>query len=127
MEGVDRIKEEMQRFSTPHLQIYSLWRWELYVMEIFKMWNLEVFGWIDLEVEDGKTEINELDDLLISFNKDKVDELVIRRCNNTSLMWKKLGMKQNMILQKYRLKWTREGDMISKYGLVDLATRSKKD
>lgn len=56
-----------------------------------------------------------------------MDELVIRRCNTTSLMWKKLGMKQNMLLQKSRLKWTREGDIIRKYGLVDLATRSKKD
>ena len=68
-----------------------------------------------MEVEVGKEKINELDDILISCNEEKVDEFVIRRSNVASLTWKKLMMKENMLLQKSRLKLIRESDMINKY------------
>lgn len=68
-----------------------------------------------MEVKVGKEKINELDDLLISYNKDKVDKFVIRRSNVASFTWKKLMMKENMFLQKSRLKLIREGDMNNKY------------
>ncbi|KAI5414676.1 hypothetical protein KIW84_040231 [Lathyrus oleraceus] len=53
-----------------------------------KKWNKEVFGWHDLKVKEGVEDINVVDKLL---------------------------SRDNMMIQKYRVKWTREGDFNSRY------------
>lgn len=44
-----------------------------------------------------------------------MDEVVAKKSVSTSRMWKNLMIKENMILQKSRLKWGRKGDSNSRF------------
>ncbi|XP_058787450.1 uncharacterized protein LOC131661827 [Vicia villosa] len=73
-------------------------------------WNKEVFGRIDLEIEEGVRDINCGDELLNEMEGDFQSEFLQNRKEATSRFWNKLRIKENMLLQKSRLKWLNEGD-----------------
>lgn len=60
-------------------------------------------------------EINKMDKFLASCVENKVDELIIRRSNVVSSMWRNLEIKDDMLIQKARIRWTRDGDLRTKY------------
>ncbi|XP_058783440.1 uncharacterized protein LOC131658124 [Vicia villosa] len=75
-----------------------------------RWWNLNIFGKIYLEMEEEVNELNELDDM------DMVDELVLedkRKASRKFLF--NLKIKENMIIQKARMKWLNDGDVNSKF------------
>ncbi|KAI5397407.1 hypothetical protein KIW84_063282 [Lathyrus oleraceus] len=80
-----------------------------------RRWNKEVFGWYDLKVEEGVEEINTVDKLLSSCMDNEVKELVDRRSKAISSIWRNLSIKDNMLIQKSRVKWIQEGNLNSRY------------
>lgn len=75
-----------------------------------KVWNKEVFGKFDLEVEDGVCNINRLDEKLdpvanISFMED-----ISLRKEASSKFWRNFRIKEKMLLNRSKLSWLREGD-----------------
>ncbi|XP_058783877.1 uncharacterized protein LOC131658622 [Vicia villosa] len=83
--------------------------WFLISEEVMDRWGV-VFGRYDLNVEEGKRCINLYDELLESGNEESNKEVVNRRREASCRFWKDLQIKENMLLQKSRLNWLREGD-----------------
>ncbi|XP_058752845.1 uncharacterized protein LOC131626046 [Vicia villosa] len=79
------------------------------------VWNKEVFGKRDLEIEEDIRAINEADKLLESCREEASEEILAIRSEATSRMWKDIRVKENLIFQKSRSKWENEGDINSRY------------
>ncbi|XP_058746742.1 uncharacterized protein LOC131619688 [Vicia villosa] len=73
-------------------------------------WSANIFGKIDLDMEEGVREINSIDDL----DPDIVVEEDVRG-NANRKFWLNLKIKENMIKQKARVRWINDGDVNSKY------------
>ncbi|XP_058742324.1 uncharacterized protein LOC131614788 [Vicia villosa] len=80
------------------------------IKERLRWWNNTVFGKFDLEVEEGVRELNEADDCEVLG-----DEIQAIKGKASSRFWLSLKIKENMLIQKSRLKWLNDGDFNSKY------------
>ncbi|CAK8531364.1 unnamed protein product [Lathyrus sativus] len=80
-----------------------------------KLWSKEFFGWYDLKVEEEVDVINGVDLALMSAANEEVESLVLKRSEACRVVWHNLHIKDNMIFQKARVKWNREGDINSKF------------
>ncbi|XP_058783185.1 uncharacterized protein LOC131657846 [Vicia villosa] len=80
------------------------------IKEMLKWWNKTVFGKYDFEVEEGVRELNEADDL-----DDMSEEVQAFKIKASCRFWLNLKIKENMLIQKSRLKWLNYGDSNSKY------------
>ncbi|XP_058776630.1 uncharacterized protein LOC131650952 [Vicia villosa] len=78
--------------------------------EKLKWWNKEVFGKFDLEMEGGVRDINIADQKLDSDDIDHFNENLDKRREACCRFWKNLGIRENMLLKKSKLKWIQEGD-----------------
>ncbi|XP_058783145.1 uncharacterized protein LOC131657804 [Vicia villosa] len=75
-----------------------------------RRWNKEVFGKIELEMEDGIRDLNIADERLVSDNDASFDVNFALRKEACAKFWRNLKIKENMLLQKSRVKWIKEGD-----------------
>lgn len=91
-----------------------------------RRWNVEVFGRMNLQVEDNLDEINAVDDLLSYCKETNVKDLVCMRSLAISLLWKNLVSKE-MILQKSRLKWVGDENINSRYFYSLVKGRSRRN
>lgn len=74
-----------------------------------RWWNINVFGKFDIELEEGVREINVLDEMgsdLEGIEEDKKKDSK-KLCLN-------LKIKENMIIQKARMKWLNDDDVNNK-------------
>lgn len=69
-----------------------------------KKWNKKVFGWHNLKVEEGVEDINVMDKLLSRCVNEEVKDLVSSRNNDISYVWRHLSIRDNILIQKSRLK-----------------------
>ncbi|XP_058775615.1 uncharacterized protein LOC131649887 [Vicia villosa] len=86
--------------------------------ESLKWWNLNVFGKYDLAVEEGVRVMNEGDEMVddVDRGEDSLGEDEVRRKRRAcSDFWFHLKIKENMLIQKSRLKWLNDGDCNSRY------------
>lgn len=75
-----------------------------------KGWNKEVFGKFDLEVVDGVRVINKLDEKLDSeVNSSFLEDIALRK-EASFKFWRNLRIKENMLRNRSKLNWLREGD-----------------
>ncbi|XP_058784148.1 uncharacterized protein LOC131658917 [Vicia villosa] len=75
-----------------------------------RRWNKEVFGKYDLEMEEGVRDINVADERLESDSNFSLSENLEFRKETCRKFWRNLRIKENMILQKSRVRWINEGD-----------------
>ncbi|XP_058744347.1 uncharacterized protein LOC131616936 [Vicia villosa] len=73
-------------------------------------WNKNIFGKYDLEVEEGVRVLNASDD-----NEGWDEEEQARKSMASKKIWLNLKIKENMLIQKAKLKWLNDGDNNSKY------------
>ncbi|XP_058776597.1 uncharacterized protein LOC131650915 [Vicia villosa] len=75
-----------------------------------RRWNKEVFRKIELEMEDGVWDLNIADERLVSNHLASFDDNLACRKQSSVRFWRNLKIKENMLLQKSRVKWIKEGD-----------------
>ncbi|XP_058775485.1 uncharacterized protein LOC131649744 [Vicia villosa] len=80
-----------------------------------RWWNREVFGRIDLEVEEEVVNINNKYSILEEDDAGDMMDIVKGRKEASSRFWLNLRIKENMLLQKSRLAWLNEGDSNNGY------------
>ncbi|XP_058776198.1 uncharacterized protein LOC131650510 [Vicia villosa] len=78
--------------------------------EKLKWWNKEVFGKFDLDMEGGVRDINIADEKLDPDDIAHFNENLDKRREACCRFWKNLDIRENMLLQKSKLKWIQEGD-----------------
>ncbi|XP_058746783.1 uncharacterized protein LOC131619733 [Vicia villosa] len=78
--------------------------------ERLRWWNKSVFGKYDLEVEEGVREMNELGEIDVA----DAESLANNR-KASKRIWLNLKIKENMLIQKSRLRWLNDGDSNSKF------------
>ncbi|XP_058742003.1 uncharacterized protein LOC131614437 [Vicia villosa] len=80
-----------------------------------RWWNFNVFGMYDLAVEENVRILNEGD---VDMEEDDVEdsfEMIERKKRASKDFWLNLKIKENMLIQKSRLKWLNDGDTNSKF------------
>ncbi|XP_058776636.1 uncharacterized protein LOC131650960 [Vicia villosa] len=90
-----------------------------------RKWNREVFGWIDLCVEEKVESLNNLDNLLAEHHGEDISRLVDDRFNVTSDLWKSLSLKESMLRLKSRQLWLKDGDRNSEFFHKSLKERRR--
>lgn len=78
-----------------------------------KIWNKEVFRWMDSNIAAKKERIGELDRVDDVFGLE--EEEVIERKKVSAELLRDLLWKEQMLQQKSKARWVKEGDMNSKY------------
>lgn len=68
-----------------------------------------------MKVEEGVVDINVVDNKLLDCGEEEVKESVEIRTLACKNMWKHLYIKDNMLIQKARMRWMKEGDTNSKF------------
>src|SRR3954464_4539723 len=69
-----------------------------------------IFGKIDLEIEENVQELNKWDDREVWD-----EEIHLNKVKASKNIWFNLKLKENMLIQKSRLRWLNDGDDNSRY------------
>lgn len=91
-----------------------------------RKWNKDSYGWVDLEIEDTVKRINKCDD---SFGEDgrsvrglgslelEAERIILvkEREGAVANFWSKLRRRECLLIQKYRIRWCREGDLNTRF------------
>lgn len=80
-----------------------------------RMWNVEVFSHFNMELEEANDTINEMDELLACCKEEEVKGIVARRSKKLGILWRRLDINENMLIQKSRKLWIRDGNLNSRY------------
>ncbi|XP_058782911.1 uncharacterized protein LOC131657540 [Vicia villosa] len=103
-----------------------------------RRWNEEVFGWVDLKLEDVVKKINVCDDKFVSIhgadgalglsNMDgEVDAMSHERSEATCSFWNNFRRRESLLRQKSRIKWCKEGYLNTRFFHNLLKDRNMKN
>lgn len=92
-----------------------------------RCWNHEVFGWVDLKVEEETDKLNDLEKLIEENIEGCVESLVHDRREASKEIWNGLKVKECMLRLKSRKLWLKEGDRNSKKFLNTIKDRQRRN
>ncbi|GAU37337.1 hypothetical protein TSUD_395180 [Trifolium subterraneum] len=78
--------------------------------EALKVWNREVFGFMELKIDKTVKELNEVEELLATGN---IDANIINPKELVRQFWQQLNFKESLLHKKSRTKWAQEGDCLT--------------
>lgn len=91
--------------------------------EKLQWWNEEVFGMVDLRIDESVLGLNSLDELVANGGVPKLEQ---RRVLNAQF-WNLLHKKESNLLQKSRTKWLQEGDANTSYFHSSVKSRRRRN
>eukprot|EP00256_Glycine_max_P032671 XP_006577560.1 uncharacterized protein LOC102665607 [Glycine max] len=118
------IVEEWKKIQITGRKAYVIKEKLKIIRESLKKWNKEVFGWLDLNIENIVAEMNKLDRGIeegCNLNE------VVKKKEAKALFWQQLMMKESLLKQKSRLRWIKEGDYNTKFFHSCLQDRRRKN
>jgi exonuclease III len=89
-----------------------------------RKWNREVYGILDLNIDQTVKELNDIEGML---GVDGVDLESTRRDGLVKDFWRQLHFKESLLKQKSRLRWVKEGDSNSRYFHESIKSRRRKN
>jgi hypothetical protein len=92
--------------------------------ESLRKWNKEVFGILDLNIENTVKELNDIEGLL---GGDEVDVELTRREGLKKEFWSQLHFKESLLKQKSRMRWVKEGDSNSRFFHESIKSRRRRN
>ncbi|KAK2435690.1 hypothetical protein QL285_020733 [Trifolium repens] len=92
--------------------------------ESLKVWNREVFGLMDLNINKTVKELNEVEDALAEGLGDPTQNL---SSDLTRQFWEQIHRKESLLHQKSRSKWIQEGDSNSRFFHASIKGRRRKN
>ncbi|XP_058784197.1 uncharacterized protein LOC131658967 [Vicia villosa] len=75
------------------------------IKERLRWWEKNIFGKIDLEIEENVKELNKWDD-----RERWEEEIHLNNVKASKNIWFNLKLKENMLIQKSRMRWLNNGD-----------------
>lgn len=88
-----------------------------------RKWNKEIFGIVDLRIENIVSKLNEVE---ASLNEDSTAQVEhIRRLS--SKFWKQLRASESILCQKSSSKWLREGDSNTRFFHICINTNRRRN
>ncbi|XP_058726479.1 uncharacterized protein LOC131597832 [Vicia villosa] len=92
-----------------------------------RVWNIEKFGWIDLKIEEATAKINRRDHYQDGSGQRVGGGLEDEIKKAKDDLWKHLSLKENLLRQKSRKKWIKEGDQNTKYFHHSIKDRRRRN
>ena len=118
------IVEEWKKIQITGRKAYVIKEKLKIIRESLKKWNKEVFGWLDLNIENIVADMNELDR---GIEEGCNLNVVVKKKEANALFWQQLMMKESLLKQKSRLHWIKEGDSNTKFFHSCLQDRRRKN
>ncbi|XP_058768748.1 uncharacterized protein LOC131642530 [Vicia villosa] len=91
------------------------------------LWNKEVFGWIDINIEEAEKEMHFLDNKFVHFAGNVPEEEVAKRSKAAIVFWDNLYKKEGFLRLKSRQLWLAEGDCNTRYFHNSLKERRRRN
>jgi hypothetical protein len=80
--------------------------------ESLKVWNKEVFGIVDLNIDKTVRDLNELEEQIANGG---IDPTIINSKEKVKQLWEQIHSKESILRQKSRTRWLQDGDSNTRY------------
>jgi hypothetical protein len=92
--------------------------------EALKLWNQEVFGIVDINLDKTVKELNDLEEQMANGDNDAA---FINSKEKIKQFWEQLHSKESLLQQKSRTKWIQEGDSNTRYFHASIKGRRRRN
>jgi hypothetical protein len=89
-----------------------------------KTWNQDVFGIVDLSIDNTMKDINDLEEQLANGD---VDHALFNSNEKTKQFWEQLHAKESILRQKSRTKWCQDGDSNTRFFHASIKGRRRRN
>lgn len=117
------VKECWNSFDVNGKKAYVIKEKMKLLKEKLRVWNKEVFGWVDLSIDNTVKGLNELDSMV---GEGAVPDIQQRK-ELQAQFWQQVRHKESLIRQKSRHKWILEGDANTRFFHASLQQRRRKN
>jgi hypothetical protein len=118
------VEKSWKSFTVKGKKAYVLKEKFRLLKDCLRKWNKEVFGILDLNIENTVKEINDIEGLLGGDEEDS--EIIRRNCLNKDF-WSQIHFKESLLKQKSRTRWVKEGDSNSRYFHEAIKSRRRRN